>query len=85
MAAGDIGDISIFKPTIQFGYTGFKGACHSKDLCIVDNNKAYIEPAKIIINTIYELLNNKQLSNKIIKEYKPRMSKKEYLAYINQK
>lgn len=85
MAAGDIGDISVFKPTVQFGYTGFKGVCHGKDLCVSDNNRAYLEPAKIIVKTVEELLSNTKLTQKIIKEYKPRMSKKDYLAYINQK
>lgn len=85
MAAGDVGDISVFKPTVQFGYTGFKGICHGKDLCVVDNNRAYIEPIKIITKTVESLLNNPKLINTIKKEYKPRMSKKDYLKYINQK
>ncbi len=84
MAAGDVGDISLFKPVVQFGYTGFKGMCHGKDLCIVDKNRAYTEPAKIIVKTVEKLLSDKTLTDRIIKDYKPRMSKEDYLKYINQ-
>lgn len=85
IAAGDVGDISVFKPIIQFGYTGFKGACHSKDLCIVNKDNAYLKPSIIVCNSVMDLLNNKDNTNKIIKAYKQRMSKKEYLNYINNK
>lgn len=85
IAAGDVGDISVFKPIIQFGYTGFKGACHSKELMIIDNEKAYLKPSIVVCNSVIELLNNKAYTKTIIDSYKPRMTKKEYLRYINNK
>ena len=85
IAAGDVGDISVFKPIIQFGYAGFKGACHSKELCIVNKENAYLKPSIIVCNSVLDLLNNKEYSNKIIKSYKPRMTKREYINYINNK
>lgn len=85
IAAGDVGDISIFKPIIQFGYTGFKGVCHSKDLMISNKEMAYLKPSYIVCSSVIELLSNKNTTNSIIKSYKPRMTKKEYIKYINNK
>lgn len=82
IAAGDVGDISVFKPIVQFGYTGFKGRCHSKDLMVEDNEKAYLLPSKIVVDTINKLLTNDKLV-KEIKKYKTRMSKDEYRRYLN--
>ena len=84
IAAGDVGDISVFKPIIQFGYTGFKGYCHSRDLMIEDYEKVYLIPSKIVVDTINKLLDKEELV-KQIKNYKPRMTKKEYREYINAK
>ena len=82
MAAGDIGDLSCFKPTIQFGYGGFKGNCHGKDLCIDDYNKAYLNTSIVIYNSVQYLLNHPEYVNKIKNEFKPTLTKNEYLAYL---
>lgn len=82
MAAGDIGDLSLFKPTVQFGYSGFGGNCHGRDLCILDKERAYLEPAKIVTDTVLELLEDPDQIKKIKKEFKPSISKEEYLAYL---
>lgn len=84
IAAGDVGDISVFKPIIQFGYTGFKGYCHSRDLLIDDYEKVYLIPSLVVVDSINKLLNDDNLV-KEIKKYKPRMSKEEYMEYINAK
>lgn len=85
MAAGDIGDISIFKPTIQIGYGGFVGIPHGKNFMIKDEELTYVTTAKIIYNSVLDLLNKPEFIKKVAKEYKPRMSKKDYLNYINEK
>ena len=82
MAAGDIGDLSCFKPTVQFGYSGFAGSCHSKDLCIIDENKAYLMPAEVVYDTVVYLLDHPEYVEKIKKEFKPFLSKESYLAYL---
>ena len=82
-AAGDIGDVSIFKPTVQFGYSGFAGSCHGKDLCVVDNTRAYLEPAKVVAGTVEYLLSHPSIIETILKEFEPRMTMEEYLAYVN--
>ena len=82
MAAGDIGDISCFKPTVQFGYSGFKGNCHGKDLCVADKNRAYLEPAKVIYDTVTYLSQHQEYVDRIKSEFKPSMTMKEYLEYL---
>ena len=82
MAAGDIGDVSCFKPTVQFGYSGFAGNCHGKDLCIVDKDRAYLEPAKVIYDTALYLSQQQEYVDRIIKEFKPSLTKEEYLEYL---
>ncbi|MBQ6559422.1 MAG: amidohydrolase [Erysipelotrichaceae bacterium] len=85
MAAGDIGDLSCFKPTVQFGYSGFSGNCHGKDLCIADKKRAYLEPAEIVIDTVRYLSENPEYVRKIKKEFKASLSKEEYFQYLNNK
>lgn len=82
MAAGDVGDISVFKPIVQFGYTGFGGVIHGKDLCILDQEHIYLETTEIVIKVVTKLLNNPKLVAKIAAEYQPLMSKEEYLQYL---
>ncbi|MBQ6333452.1 MAG: amidohydrolase [Erysipelotrichaceae bacterium] len=82
MAAGDIGDLSVFKPTVQFGYSGFSGNCHGKDLCIADKEWAYYKPAKVVYDTVTYLVNHPEYVQKIKDDFKPLMSKEEYLAYL---
>ena len=83
VAAGDVGDISVFKPIIQYGYTGFSGAIHGKDLMISDEDEVYITQAKIIANTVFDLLNDPSIINKIKKEFKPKMTYQQYIDYLN--
>ena len=83
LAAGDIGDISIFKPAIQIGYGGFMGIPHGKNFMIKDEELVYITTSKIIHDSVLDLLNKPQYIKEIVKNYKPRMSKKAYLNYIN--
>lgn len=80
MASGDIGDLATIKPTIQFGFSGFTGNVHGSDFDIVNNELAYLIPAKAIAMTIYDLLkNNGEEANKIIKGSKPKFTKEDYI------
>ena len=82
MAAGDIGDLSLFKPTVQFGYSGFSGNCHGRDLCISDKKRAYLEPAMVVADTAEYLLNHPEYCQKITDSFSPSLTKKEYLDYL---
>ena len=65
IASGDIGDVSYEYPTTQFGYGGFKGSFHGKDFKIEDNENALIKPVKIVVLSIYDLYNDKNLMEEI--------------------
>lgn len=84
MAAGDIGDISIFKPCIQIGYGGFTGIPHGRNFDIKDPELVYFKTIEVIFNSVMAFLNNPKVVEKVAKKYKTRMNKEEYLKYINQ-
>lgn len=58
-ASSDIGDVCSIIPTIQPTMGGFAGGFHSKNLQVVDKNKAYIAPAKAMAMTAVDLLCDK--------------------------
>lgn len=64
-ASGDIGDLSAFLPTIQFGFSGFEGRIHSDYFKIVDETHVYCDTTYVLVKTILELLNHeeKQVKN----------------------
>lgn len=80
----DIGDLSALIPCIQPSMGGFGGHAHSCDFTIADENTAYILPAKIMAMTVIDLLSDGAKKAKHIKQqYKPRMTKDEYISYLN--
>lgn len=85
MAGGDLGDLSVFKPSVQIGYAGFTGFPHGKNFMVEDENNVYFETINIVTKSVLSLLKNPELINKVVKDFKPRMSKKDYLNYINSK
>ena len=85
VAAGDIGDLGIFVPTIQFGYGGVGGVIHGKNMFIQDEQRLYIESAKVTAMTVIDLLNDAEKTQRILDSFTPQMSKEEYFAYLNQK
>ena len=85
IAAGDVGDMSIFYPMVQFGYNGFKGSIHGKDFEVVDEYKAYIEPSKIVVLSVLDLLEDDDTYNDIKNSFKPTLTREEYLEYLKGK
>ena len=82
VAAGDIGDLGHFIPCVQFGYGGFAGVIHGKDLAVSDEYRVYIEPAKIVAMTCIDLLENPLLVSDIVDHFKPQIRKEEYERYL---
>jgi len=82
MAASDLGDLSCLKPVIQFGYSGFKGVCHSKDLEVINPSQVYLETSKLVEDVVCDLLLDCITINKIRKQFKPRLTKQEYLKLM---
>lgn len=80
MASGDIGDLGVIKPTVQFGFSGFSGNVHGPDFEIVDEEMAYIIPQKAVIMTIVDLLESNGYKAKEIVENNPsNLTKDDYL------
>lgn len=82
IASGDIGDLSCFKPTIQFGYTGFSGNIHGCDLLVENKERVFITTTKIILGSLIDLFTNQQLLEKIESEFSASMDLKSYQEYL---
>jgi len=83
MASTDLGDLSHIMPVIQPMMGGIKGGLHSPDFEVTDYNAAIVIPAKIVANTLIDLLSNNKMEN-VIKNYKPELSKEEYLRLMDE-
>ena len=82
-ASTDVGDLSHVMPIVNFTHGGVRGALHSADFAVVDEEKALIIPAKMFALSVYHLLkNNAELANQEIAEYKPVFTKKGYKEYV---
>jgi amidohydrolase len=82
-AAGDIGDVSLFKPTVQYGYNGFSGRIHGADLAIADPDEIYRVQPKIVAAAVSDLLNHPEKVETIKAAFVPKMSRAEYLAQLD--
>ncbi|WP_423363327.1 amidohydrolase [Mycoplasma sp. P36-A1] len=79
----DFGDISHLMPTLHPMIGGIKGALHTRDFEIIDEDIAYIAPAKAMALTVVDLLfDDAKEAKTILKDFKPVMNKKEYLDFM---
>ncbi len=80
----DYGDLSSVMPLLQFETGGYDGMLHNKSMQIINEDLAYIITAKIFAITAYRLLKNKgEKAREILDNFKPLMTKEEYLQYMN--
>lgn len=78
----DMGDISHLIATVHPYAGGASGAGHGADYRIDDYRRAVANPAKVMAMTVVDLLSsNASKARRIKSEFKPRMTKPEYLAY----
>ena len=79
----DFGDISHLMPTLHPMIGGVKGALHTRDYEIVDEDLAYIIPATSMAMTIVDLLfDGAKQANDILYNFEPVMTKEEYLSFL---
>jgi amidohydrolase len=79
----DMGDISHIVPTVHPYAGGASGAGHGADYRIDDYRRAVVNPAKAMAMTVVDLLSNDgQQAKRVMAEFKPRMSREAYLAYL---
>ncbi len=83
-AAGDVGDICMFKPIIQYGYGGFTGRIHGEDLFVADKEEVYLVQSELVADIVVDLLSHPEKVEKIKKNFTPKMTYEEYLNYLNQ-
>jgi len=77
-AAGDIGDMSVFLPTIQIGFSGCVGRVHGSDFKMQSAEEALVYPTFVIVDSVARLLENPKLLETIKAAYKPSMTLAEY-------
>jgi len=79
----DMGDISHIMPTVHPYAGGASGAGHGADYRVDDYRKAVANPAKAMAMTVIDLLaDGAQQAKRVQAEFKPRMTRPEYLAYL---
>ncbi|MFA6709614.1 MAG: M20/M25/M40 family metallo-hydrolase, partial [Fusobacterium sp.] len=80
----DFGDVSHIMPTLHPMFGGITGALHTRTYKIIEEERAYLYPAKAMALTVIDLLfDNAKRANEVLKDFKPLMTKKEYLEFMN--
>jgi amidohydrolase len=78
----DMGDLSHILPSVHPYAGGAEGAGHGADYRIVDHTRAVLNPAKALAMTVIDLLtDNAAEARRVAAEFKPRMTRDEYMAY----
>jgi len=78
----DLGDLSHLMPAIHPYFVGAQGNHHSADWCLREPEKAYLNPAKALAATVIDLLwDRAEVAGRVLKGFKPAMTKAEYLAF----
>ena len=79
----DMGDISHILPTVHPYAGGAAGAGHGADYRIEDYTRAVLNPARALAMTVIDLLSDDaRTARRVAAEFKPRMTRDEYLAYL---
>ena len=79
----DFGDVATLMPLVHFSTGGYVGSLHNPDIRVEDEYLAYVVTAKIFALTAYRLMKDGAAKAKEnIADYKPNMTKEEYLAFM---
>lgn len=79
----DLGDVSHLMPALEAQAGGAAGTGHGADYVISDPELAYIVPAKVAAMTLVDLLiNGASGAKRILRDFKPEMSKEQYLELM---
>lgn len=83
-ASTDMGDVSQLMPVIHPWVGCIHGALHSAEYELVDPRTAYIKATQVMAMTLIDLLyDDAQGVEDILAEYKPRMTKAEYIQFMD--
>ena len=79
----DMGDLSHILPSVHPYAGGATGAGHGADYRIADHTRAVLNPARCLAMTVVDLLaDGAREARRVQAEFKPRMTRDEYLAYL---
>jgi len=80
----DFGDVSHIMPALHPFFGGVKGDLHTRNFELVDEESAYIVPAKSLAMTVIDLLYGEaQTAKDVVKNYEPALTKKEYIKLLD--
>lgn len=78
----DMGDVTQILPGIHPWTGGFEGSVHSREFAIVDEEMAYILPAKITACTLVDLLTDEEAMATLRAEKEAKLTPDEYLSML---
>ena len=79
----DLGDVSYIMPAISGFAAGVTGTGHGSDYLVKDYQLAVINPAKVMAMMVVDLLADGAAKGRdLLSRSKPRMTKQEYLAFM---
>ncbi|MFQ1041138.1 amidohydrolase [Gilliamella sp. CG16] len=79
----DTGDLSHIMPVSHPWIGSVRGVLHGKDYTVFDEEMAYIRPAQMMACTIIDLLyDDAKPAQTLLSNYKPLMTKDEYLSFL---
>ncbi|MEG1781678.1 MAG: amidohydrolase [Oscillospiraceae bacterium] len=77
--SSDVGDVATIMPCVQGGMGGFENGFHTKNFRLVDEEMAFINPAKVMACSVVDLLADGALKAKEIKaNFKSQYNSKNY-------
>lgn len=83
-ASTDMGDVSHLMPAIHPYIGGTDGLLHGPDFKVVDFKAAALLPGKAFVGMVIDLLSDDAAKAKaLLKDYKPAMTKEEYIAKLD--
>ncbi len=77
-ASGDMGDLSMFVPTIQFGFSGCSGRIHGDDFKMANSQEALVNPVVLCLSVFEDLLHDPTKVTKITQHFKPKMTLEDF-------
>ena len=80
----DFGDISHLMPALHPFFGGIKGDLHTRDFELIDEELAYITPAKTLAMTVIDLLYDEaKTAKEIVENHEPVLTKEEYIKLLD--
>jgi hypothetical protein len=81
-AVSDINDVANIMPKTSFRVGGAVGVGHSRNYFIEDKYNAYVNPVKLYVCMIVDLLwDDAKLAKEVIGEYQPQVARERYMDH----